>query len=69
MCLVEVILMYDFDLNYLVESHPDNSKGRTEAMLKKCPSSLVNNTYFYLYIFYFFIFFKSSGRMQMLLFL
>lgn len=41
MCLAEVTLMYDINLSYLVESHPDNSKGRTEEMLKICLSSLV----------------------------
>ena len=41
MCLAEITLMYDFNLRYLVKSHPDNRKGRTEEMLKMCLSSLV----------------------------
>lgn len=34
MCLAEVTLMWHFNLNYLVESHPDNSKRRIEEKLK-----------------------------------
>lgn len=39
MCLVEFTLMSHFNLNYLLEDHPDNSKRKIEA--KNLPYFLI----------------------------